>query len=122
MGTSGIYRVSGEIAVFIAIAALLLQAVCPAQFVSAATVSLAQPVDSGCHESNPSSPDSPNSEKKCCNGQHYPEVLLKPAQPAPALVAAAQLEAPPLFIPIMNHRYTLSRIASGPPGPFVLRI
>jgi len=122
MGARGMYRVSGQLAAFIAIAALLLQAACPAQLPSLIAASLAQPTTSGCHESNSDSPKPPNPEKKCCSGQHSPEVLLKATQPAPALVDVVQFEAQPVPVFASSHVRVMASPALGPPGALVLRI
>jgi hypothetical protein len=103
-------RLSGRVAVFAAIAALLLHASC-----TIGVTPLTAPIDSGCHESAPSSP---NPEQKCCDGNHFPDALLS-ATVAIAPPPTAMELVDSYFIKNVFERHT-AEIVSPSPGPPLL--
>jgi hypothetical protein len=119
-----IFRWSGKVAVFAAMAALLLQASCMVGLAPMATAETDSSLHSGCHDSTPATPGIPSSGQRCCNGEHSAEALLT--------------AAPAVFMPFVSAKFVssdffgssvLSRRAneivnppSGPPGLLVLRI
>jgi hypothetical protein len=114
-------RLGGRLGVFVAVAALLLQASCTIGLTPLAAAALTAPADSGCHDSAPASP---SPEQKCCGGEHSPEALLSATQavPPPAIVAteAAQhsFQAASAF-----HGVAVAPVStSSPPELFPLRI
>jgi hypothetical protein len=119
-----IFRLSGRVAAFTAMAALLLHISCTIGLTSLASLDVGALTHSGCHEPAPSTPDAPNSEQKCCNGDHSPEALLTVSPAAPAPIVSTGLISSALFSMRVESRH-ISEIAtpsSGPPGPLVLRI
>src|ERR1700681_2301876 len=123
MGISTMVRFTGRVAVFAAIAALLLQASCT---ISLPRLGIAETIpmdDSGCHHSLPATPDAPNPSHICCNGVHSPEALLT------ASITPAQLpfaEAPLNRVSYSTFRsrqpIEIANPSSGPPVPLALRI
>src|SRR4051794_38901535 len=75
MGIRSMVQSMVRVAAFAAVGALLLQVSCmpdlPAVSVQNATQS-----DSGCHESAPPNPNTPDSSHICCSGDHSPDALL----------------------------------------------
>ena len=123
MGFSAIFRWSVKIAVFAALTTLLVQAACAIGLPSLVTVQIGAPIESGCHESAPSTPHSPKSEQICCSGSHSPEALLcAPQTPVPLGLAehfSIQTFVLSSFIPSSAD---ISASFSGPPGLLALRI
>jgi hypothetical protein len=108
-------RVSGTVAMFAAIAVLLLHASC-----TIGIAPLAVPIDSGCHESAPASP---NPEQKCCDGDHSPEALLNAAiAVAPPAVAVEVAYTPFATNVLMRHAAEILPPSPGPPLLISLRI
>ena len=110
MVLGSVLRVSGRVAMFAAVAALLLHASC--------TIGIAQvaaPVHSGCHESAPA-PPSP--EQMCCDGDHSPEALLSATAAVAPPPAAIHFACTP-FVTDVQVRHT-PEIMSPSPGPPLL--
>lgn len=123
MGIRTMVRLTGRVAVFVAMAALLLQASCTIGLSSLATVEETGMDDSGCHHSLPAQPDAPNSEHVCCNGQHSSEALVTAVRTAPAPLATTELVHGFVDTSLRSTFATaIATPSSGPPGPFVLRI
>jgi|ERR1051326_1438029 hypothetical protein len=123
MSIATTYRISGTVAATLAIAALLLQAACPAQFALATSIAETQPLHSGCHDASPAPPEPASPGKRCCNGQHYPEMLLKAVQVETAVVVAPVLQAQSTSVPPLTPVPLTSSPVVSPPGPLlVLRI
>jgi hypothetical protein len=103
-------RYSGRVAIFAAMAALLLHASC-----TIGVAPLAAPADSGCHES---APVSPNPQQKCCDGDHSPEALLS----ATVAVAPPPAAMEPAGSPLITYalQYRVAEIVSPAPGPPLL--
>jgi hypothetical protein len=105
-----ILRLSGRVAMFAAMAALLLHASC-----TIGVTPLVAPTDSGCHESAPSSP---NPEQKCCDGDHSPDALLSASVAMAPLPAAMELADSPCITNVLQHHP--AEIVSPSPGPPLL--
>jgi hypothetical protein len=120
MGIGSMIRWTGRVAVFAAMAALLLQASCTISLESRANVEAAFTADTGCHDSTPSAPDSGHI---CCNGEHAPEALLSAAV-VPTLLTAVGLVRNPIFDSGVHslHAAEIALPVSSPPGPLALRI
>lgn len=123
MNVCGIFRLVVRVAMLAAMTVFLLQTACTIGLTPVLTADASAPTHSGCHDSTPASPDSPNSSQKCCSGKHAPEALLS-AMPAPALFVSAELPSSTLFSPHVLSRHVVALVtpSSGPPGLFVLRI
>lgn len=123
MAFGSIIRFGGRVAVFAAMAALLLQVSCTIGLTPSATAELTQPADSGCHHSVPATPDAPNSGQKCCNGEHSPEALL-PASPVAATPLATAEPVHGLFDSDVSSRHEaeIATPSTGPPWLLALRI
>ena len=120
-----IFRWSGRLAVFMAIAALLLQTSCTIGLAPMATAEMAaSSTHSGCHDSTPAAPGVPGSGQKCCNGEHSAEALLSASPTEPMPLASAKFVSSDSFRPsaLLRHATEIVTPSSGPPGPFVLRI
>jgi len=119
-----IIRLSGKIAIFAAMAALLLQASCTIGLTTMAASESVIATHSGCHDSAPSTPDAPNSGQKCCNGKHSPEALLAATTVAPLPFVSAKIVSSMHFVAssFSPHATEIAIPPSGPPGPLVLRI
>jgi hypothetical protein len=122
MGIHAMVRFTVRVAALAAVATLLLQAACTMGF-AGTHLEAATPAESGCHESVPAAPSTPDPGHICCGGSHSPDALLT-ATYMNALPMASQtshwpafaLTAPRLFI-------AASEIPSlSPPGTLVLRI
>jgi hypothetical protein len=119
-----IFRMSGRVAAFVAMAALLLHTSCTIGLTSLDSPATSALTHSGCHEPAPSTPDAPNSEQKCCNGDHSPEVLLTtgPATSAP-LVSTELVTSALVGTGVVQRRIPdIANTSSGPPRPLVLRV
>jgi hypothetical protein len=104
-------RLSGRVAMFAAIAVLLLHASC-----TVGVTPLAVPTDSGCHESAPSSP---GPAQMCCDGDHSPDALLSATVAlAPPPAANVELAYSPSITDVFE-RHT-AEIVSPSPGPPLL--
>jgi hypothetical protein len=103
-------RLSGQVAMFVAMAALLLHASC-----TIGVTLLAAPTGSGCHESAPSSP---NPEQWCCDGDHSPEALLSATVALAPPPAAMELADSPFITNVLE--YHTAEIVSPSPGPPLL--
>jgi hypothetical protein len=118
-----IFRVSGKVAAFVAMAALLLHTSCTIGLTTLASPATSALTHSGCHEPAPSTPDAPNSGQKCCNGNHSPEALLT-ANPAASTPFVSEL-IPSALVDKRTMQRHISEIAtpsSGPPNSLVLRV
>lgn len=117
-------RLSGRIAIFAAMAALLLQASCTIGLTAMVTAESVIASHSGCHDSAPSTPDAPNPGQKCCNGKHSPEALLAATTVAPLPLASAKFVSSVHFVAsaFSPHATEIATPPSGPPGLFVIRI
>src|SRR4029077_3702355 len=123
MAIHSICRSAARVAAFAAMAVLLFQASCPAQFVAMARIGAISPASSDCHEPAPALPDAPSSEHNCCNGDHYPEALLNAAQAAPPPSAVGVVDQPLFYSARLATRSSETHAAfSRPPGPLPLRI
>src|SRR5579871_1601484 len=124
LNISRIFRLSGRVAIFAAMMALLLQASCTIGLTAMATAESVAPTHSGCHDSAPSTPDAPNSGKKCCNGKHSPEALLAATTVAPLPLVSAKVVSSMHFVAgtFVPHATEIATPPFGPPGPLVLRI
>lgn len=124
MSMGKIFRVSGRVATFVAMAALLLHTSCTIGLTSLSSPASAL-THSGCHEpAAPSTPDAPNSGQKCCNGDHSPEALLTVGLAASTPFVSTEFVSGALFDKRVMQRH-ISEIAtpsSGPPSPLALRI
>jgi hypothetical protein len=105
-------RLNGLVAMFVAMAALLLHASC-----TIGATPLAAPTDSGCHESTPS-PNPPNPEQKCCDGDHSPEALLSATIALAPPVANMELAYRPSITNVFERQ--MAEILSPSPGPPLL--
>src|SRR5579864_2600869 len=76
MGIRSMVQFTVRVAAFTAVAALLLQISCMASLPAATTVQIETHGDSGCHESAPPTPNTPDSSHICCSGNHSPDALL----------------------------------------------
>ena len=123
MGIGSMVRFTSRVAAFVAVAALLLQASCTNGLTSMTNVEAAFTSDTGCHDSAPATPSTPNSGHICCHGEHAPEALLNTAV-TPAPLAAAGLVRNSLFESSdrLRHAVEIAPPVSGPPGPLALRI
>jgi hypothetical protein len=119
-----IFRWSGKVAVFAAMAALLLQASCTVGLAPMATAETASSTHSGCHDSAPATPGVPSSGQKCCNGEHSAEALLAAPPTEPMPLVSAQFISSTVFGSSALSRRTNGIVTppSGPPGLLVLRI
>jgi hypothetical protein len=112
-----------RVAAFAAVAALLLQVSCLASLPAVSTVQVETHGDSGCHESAPPTPDTPDPSHICCSGDHSPDALLS-AVVTPASIAsdgrAVELTSPLRFFAPSFADFSAS--FSPPHGSFALRI
>jgi hypothetical protein len=123
MGFSAMVRWSVRVAAFAAIVVLLAQAACMIGLPSVATAQIGAPVESGCHESAPSAPDSPKSEHICCSGEHSPDALLSaPETPVPLGIAEHFSVRAFVLSSFVPSSADISASFSGPPGLLALRI
>ena len=76
MGIRSMVEFTVRVAAFAAVAALLLQISCMAGLPAVTTVQGETHGDSGCHESAPPTPNTPDSSHICCSGDHSPDALL----------------------------------------------
>jgi len=76
MGIRSMVQFTVRVAAFAAVAALLLQVSCTVGLQEVAHVQLETHSDSGCHESAPPMPNTPDSSHICCSGDHSPDALL----------------------------------------------
>jgi hypothetical protein len=122
MGFSAMVRWSVRVAAFAAIVVLLAQAACMIGLPSVAT-QIGTPGESGCHESAPSTPDSPKSEHICCSGEHSPDALLSAAvTPVPLGIAEHFSIRTFVLNLVAPSSADISASFSGPPGLLALRV
>jgi hypothetical protein len=122
MAFHSIGRLAARFAAFSAIAVLLLQASCPAQFMPSAATQAPDTANAGCHETVPPA-DAPASEHQCCKGTHYPEALLNPLQAFPAPSITTVIDETHFQHALMPSRWDgVLASVSRPPGPRPLRI
>lgn len=123
MGMGSMVRLTARVAVFMAMAALLLQASCTIGLASLANTEMISTVGTACHDPAPARPSAPNSGHICCNGTHSPEALLSAAV-MPAPLATAGLVRNSFFDSRVRtlHPAEIAPPVSGPPGPLALRI
>jgi hypothetical protein len=107
----------------LAMTTFLLQTACTIGLTPLLTAEASAPTHSGCHDSAPSAPESPNSGQKCCSGKHAPEALLN-AVSIPTLFVSAELPSSMFFSPHVLSRHVVALVtpSSGPPDLFVFRI
>jgi hypothetical protein len=123
MGFNAMVRKLVRVAAFAAMLVLLAQAACMIGLPSVATAQIGAPVESGCHESAPSTPDSPKSEHICCSGEHSPDALLNAAVTPVPLGIAEHFSIPTFVLSSFDPSSAdISASFSGPPGVFALRI
>jgi len=127
MGFNAMVRRMVRVAAFAAIVVLLAQAACMIGLPSVATAQIGALVESGCHESAPSTPDSPKSEHICCSGEHSPDALLSAAVTPVPLDIAEHFSIRTFFVspfasPFAPSSADISASFSGPPGLLALRI
>jgi hypothetical protein len=123
MGIGSMVRLAARVAVFAAMAALLLQASCTIGLNSLANTETISTAGGGCHDSAPVTPSAPGSGHICCNGEHAPEALLS-AVVMPAPLASVGLVRNPFSDSSVRspHAAEIAPPVSGPPGPLALRI
>jgi hypothetical protein len=116
-------RLTGRVAVFVAVAALLFQASCTIALSSITNEEAASNADAGCHDSAPATPRTPGSGHICCSGEHSPEALLSAAI-TPAPLTAVGLVRNLFFAASVrpNLAADVASSASGPPRLLTLRI
>lgn len=116
----GLFRTK---AALLAMAILLLPALCGGHSMALAPASGVQPVDLPCHESAPASPDPPRLPQKCCAATDQPEALLTPAQVGTGLIATGHW-LNPLFYSLhpSGCQGNVFAIFFGPPKPLSLRL
>jgi len=123
MGIHSMVQSTVRVAAFAAVAALLLQVSCLASPPAASTVQVETHGDSGCHESEPRAPNTPDSGHICCSGDHSPDALLS-AVVTPAPMAsdgrAVELTSPLCFFAPSSTDFPAS--FSPPHGLLGLRI
>ena len=119
-----IFRLSGKVAVFAAMAALLLQAACTVGLAPMATAETASSPHSGCHGSTPVAPGVPSSGQKCCNGEHSAEALLAAPPTEPMPLVSTEFVSSVFFgsSALSLHATEIVAPSSAPPGLLVLRI
>jgi hypothetical protein len=123
MGFSAMVRKLVRVAAFAAMTTLLAQAACTISLPSFATGQIESPGESGCHESAPSTPDSPKSEHICCSGEHSPDALLSAAvTPVPLGIAEHFSIRTFVLNLVAPSSADISASFSGPPGLLALRI
>src|SRR5689334_1650689 len=123
MGIHSMVQSTVRVAAFAAVAALLLQVSCLASPPAVSTVQVETQGDSGCHESAPSTPNTPDSSHICCSGDHSPDALLSAVvTPAPMVAdgRAVELPAPLRFFAPPSTDFSAS--FSPPHGLLALRI
>jgi hypothetical protein len=122
MGIHAMVRFTTRVAALAAMAALLLQSACAMDFGGVTHLVTTIPVDSGCHESAPATPNTPDPGHICCAGDHSADALLTATyiNALPMVSQTSQspivLTAPALFIPAPELP------SLSPPGTVVLRI
>jgi hypothetical protein len=89
MGIRSMVQFTVRVAAFAAVAALLLQVSCTVGLQEVAHVQLETHSDSGCHESAPPMPNTPDSSHICCSGDHSPDALLSTVVTPPPLASDA---------------------------------
>jgi len=97
MGIRSMVQSMARVAAFVAIAAPLLQVSCMASLPAVSTMQVETHGDSGCHESAPPTPNTPDSSHICCSGDHSPDALLSATvAPVPLIsdVGASHLTSP----------------------------
>ena len=123
MGIGSMVRLAGRVAVFVAVAALLLQASCTIALAPIANTEAVSNLGAGCHDSAPATPMVPDPGHICCSGELSPEALLSAAiTPAP-LTAVGLVRN--LFFAASIRTSLASDAApttSGPPRLLTLRI
>ena len=83
----------------------------------------AVPAGSGCHETEPVTPNAPDQGHVCCGGDHSPDALLSAANTATIPMIAQGLQIPVLELAIQDRLFAVTVSPSaGPPVPFALRI
>jgi len=123
MGIHSMVQSTVRVAAFAAVAALLLQVSCLASPPAVSTVQVETHGDSGCHESAPSTPNTPDSSHICCSGDHSPDALLSAIiAPVPLTsdIGASHLTLPLPSLAIACIDFPAS--FSPPHGAFALRI
>jgi hypothetical protein len=123
MGIGSMVQLTGRVAVFVAVAALLFQASCTIALTSLANVEAASNAGAGCHDSAPATPRTPGPGHICCSGEHAPEALLSAAiTPAP-LTAVGLVRNPFLAAGVRtNLAADVASSTLGPPRLLALRI
>ncbi|HZI56479.1 MAG TPA: hypothetical protein VFF39_06870 [Verrucomicrobiae bacterium] len=115
MGIGSMVRLTGRVAVFVAVAALLLQASCTIAPAPIANADVASNIDAGCHDSTPATPRAPDPGHICCSGEHSPEALLSSAVTPAPLTAVGLVRN--LFFAASVRPNLASNAAPSTPGP-----
>jgi hypothetical protein len=88
MGIRSMVQSMARVAALAAVAALLLQVPCMPDL-PVVSLQNAMQSDSGCHESAPPNPNTPDSSHICCSGDHSPDALLSTVVTPPPLASDA---------------------------------
>ncbi|HEX3587029.1 MAG TPA: hypothetical protein VH024_13600 [Candidatus Angelobacter sp.] len=92
MGIRSMVQFTVRVAAFAAVAALLLQVFCMVGPPAVTNAQLETHSDSGCHESAPPAPNTPDSSHSCCIGDHPDALLSAFATPAPLVIHEGVLD------------------------------
>jgi hypothetical protein len=123
MGIRSMVQFTVRVAAFAAVAALLLQISCISGLPAVTTAQIGTHDDSGCHESAPSTPNTPDSSHVCCSGDHSPDALLSAiATPSPLMLNGAFDGLTPALHSLTPASTDFSASFSPPHGPLSLRI
>lgn len=123
MGIRSMVQFAVKVAAFAAVAALLLQVSCTVAPPTFAKAQIGTHSDSGCHESAPPTPNTPDSGHICCSGDHSPDALLSaPVTPAPLALDGAFLSLTPALHSLAPASTDFSASFSPPHRPLSLRI
>ena len=123
MGIGSMVQFTARVAVFAAVAALLLQAACPMDFAGVTHLEAAAPANSGCHESAPATPSTPDPGHVCCAGNHSTDALLNAPNTTALPVVSQMLKIPAFDLTSPSRLFAATAGPSvGPPMPLALRI
>ncbi len=112
-----------RVAAFAAVAALLLQISCTVAPPIFKNAQIGTHDDSGCHESAPLTPNTPDSSHICCSGNHSPDALLNAiVTPSPLVLDGAFEGLTPAFRSFAPASTDFPASFSPPQGPLSLRI
>ena len=123
MGIRSMVQFAVRVAAFTAVGALLLHASCTVATSAPANAQTGTQSDSGCHESTPPAPNTPNSNHICCGGDHSIDALLSAtATSAPLAVDEAFLTLNSALPPFAIVSAQFPSSLSPPHRPLSLRI